>query len=137
MFPGPRTDLCPKRHRMPAYRRIQAARGGPPDHRRPTGAPGAPSHHGGSRLHDRGALVSGTPAAPRSPLLHRYHAALAGHGVSGYGFENLWEDYRLSVIGRVAEAVWLRLMKLGAWIGAAPGAHLRAFEDLGCADLLA
>ena len=72
------------------------------------------------------------------PLLRHYHAALAGHGVSGYSFESLWEDYRLSVIGRLAVPVWQSTVNIGPWVW---WSHLerifQAFDDLGCADLLA
>ena len=71
------------------------------------------------------------------PLLRRYHEGLERHGVTGYSFAALWEDYRLAVIGRLAVPVWQRSVKLGAWIW---WGHLerilQAFDDLGCADLL-
>lgn len=31
-------------------------------------------------------------------LVARYHAALAGHGVTGYGIDECWRDYRLGVV---------------------------------------
>jgi hypothetical protein len=72
------------------------------------------------------------------PLLRRYHAALVDHGVSGYSFEALWGDYRLSVVWRLAVPVWQISVKLGPFIW---WGHLervfQAFDDLGCEDLLA
>jgi thiamine kinase-like enzyme len=69
--------------------------------------------------------------------LELYHATLVEACVAGYGFEALWEDYRLSVVWQLAVPVWQCTMKLGAWIW---WSHLErvmlAFEDLGCADLL-
>jgi len=69
--------------------------------------------------------------------LELYHAALLQSGVTGYGFDALWEDYRLSVVWQLVIPVWQCSMKLGPWIW---WGHLErvmlAFEDLGCADLL-
>jgi thiamine kinase-like enzyme len=71
------------------------------------------------------------------PLLRRYHDALETNGVSGYGFEALWEDYRLSVVWQLAVPVWQSALKLGPWIW---WSHLerilQAFDDLGCEELL-
>jgi len=72
-----------------------------------------------------------------APLLRRYHDALASNGVTGYSFQALWEDYRLSVIWRLAVPVWQSSVKLGPWIW---WSHLErtlmAFDDLGCEELL-
>lgn len=72
-----------------------------------------------------------------APLLRRYHDALASNGVTGYSFEALWEDYRLSVIWQLAVPVWQSSVKLGPWIW---WSHLerivQAFDDLGCEELL-
>ena len=69
--------------------------------------------------------------------LELYHAALLEGGVAGYGFDALWEDYRLSVVWQLVIPVWQCSLKLGAWIW---WGHLErvmlAFDDLGCADLL-
>lgn len=70
-------------------------------------------------------------------LLERYHAGLLAHGVTGYGLERLWQDYRLSVIGHLSIPVWQQSFGLpaGVWW---PHLHriLAAFEDLGCAAFL-
>jgi thiamine kinase-like enzyme len=51
-----------------------------------------------------------------TPLLRRYHEALEANGVSGYRFEALWEDYRLSVVWQLGVPVWQSALKLGPWI---------------------
>jgi hypothetical protein len=70
-------------------------------------------------------------------LLRRYGDALASHGVTGYGFAALWEDYRLSVVWRLGVPVWQSSVKIGPWIW---WSHLErvmlAFDDLGCEELL-
>ncbi len=70
-------------------------------------------------------------------LIERYHAGLLAHGVTGYGLDSLWEDYRLSVIGHLAIPVWQQSYGLHASIWW-PHLHriLAAFEDLDCAALL-
>ncbi len=70
-------------------------------------------------------------------LIERYHAALLAHGVTAYGLERLWEDYRLSVIGLLSTPVWQQSFGLHPSIWW-PHLHrvLAAFEDLGCAALL-
>jgi hypothetical protein len=70
-------------------------------------------------------------------LVERYHAGLLAHGVTGYGRDRLWEDYRLSVIAQLAIPVWQQssgFPPLVWW----PHLHrvLAAFEDLDCAALL-
>jgi hypothetical protein len=71
------------------------------------------------------------------PLLRHYHAALVGHGVRGYDFDALLDDYRLSALSQIMIPVWQATAQLPAavWWG-----HLergmRAFEDLGCDALL-
>jgi thiamine kinase-like enzyme len=71
------------------------------------------------------------------PLLRQYHEALTSNGVTGYSFEALWEDYRLSVVWRLAVPVWQSSMKLGPWVW---WSHLErillAFDDLRCEELL-
>jgi hypothetical protein len=39
-------------------------------------------------------------------LIERYHAGLLAHGVTDYSLDQLWEDYRLAVIGHLATPVW-------------------------------
>jgi hypothetical protein len=70
-------------------------------------------------------------------LLHRYHEQLVTHGVDGYGFEALFEDYRLSALWQITIPVWQATAKLPApiWWSHFERAML-AFEDLRCADLL-
>ena len=48
--------------------------------------------------------------------LERYHATLLAHGVGGYGFDALWQDYRYSVLWQCATPVWQAAHKLGPWI---------------------
>jgi hypothetical protein len=71
------------------------------------------------------------------PLLERYHAALCGHGVAGYPFDRLREDYRFQVIGRLMTPVWQQTAGLHASIW---WPHLNrivtAFDDLDCIALL-
>jgi hypothetical protein len=94
------------------------------------------------RLRARGALPFGRVTAVwrarlEALLIERYHAGLLAHGVTGYGLDSLWEDYRLSVIGHLAIPVWQQSYGLHASIWW-PHLHriLAAFEDLGCAALL-
>jgi thiamine kinase-like enzyme len=47
-----------------------------------------------------------TRRAWETDLLRRYHGSLIDHGVSGYGWDDLWEDYRLSALKHLLEAVW-------------------------------
>lgn len=70
-------------------------------------------------------------------LIERYHTGLLAHGVTGYGLDRLWEDYRLSVIGHLAIPVWQQSYGFHPSIWW-PHLHriLAAFEDLGCAALL-
>lgn len=93
-----------------------------------------------STTQPRARFISWYPERRRrveAPLLRRYHDALASNGVTGYSFQALWEDYRLSVIWRLAVPVWQSSVKLGPWIW---WSHLErilmAFDDLGCEELL-
>ena len=72
-----------------------------------------------------------------APLLERYHAGLLAHGVTDYGLDRLWEDYRLSVIGQLATPVWQQTLRFHTAIWW-PHLHriLAAVDDLGCAALL-
>ena len=70
--------------------------------------------------------------------MDHYHAALVTHGVSGYGRNDLHEDYRVSVLWQLMTPVWqaaaLDLPPMIWW------GHLErimlAVDDLGCRDLL-
>jgi hypothetical protein len=71
------------------------------------------------------------------PLVRRYYARLLEHGVRGYGWEDCWYDYRLSVIlVSIFIPVW-------RWSGfkwepdvTALERSMQAFEELRCSDLL-
>ena len=69
--------------------------------------------------------------------MDHYHAALVTHGVSGYGRNDLHEDYRVSVLWQLMTPVWQAALDLPPmiWWG-----HLErimlAVDDLGCRDLL-
>ncbi|HEX5505324.1 MAG TPA: phosphotransferase, partial [Thermomicrobiales bacterium] len=45
-------------------------------------------------------------AQREQPLLRRYHERLREHGVAGYAWADLWDDYRLAVLRQLFEAVW-------------------------------
>ncbi|MCI0393843.1 MAG: DUF1679 domain-containing protein [Chloroflexi bacterium] len=76
-------------------------------------------------------------AALEQPLLRHYYEALAQHGVAGYSWDDLWDDYRRAVIimtlipmgqfrrGSPAGVVWFDLQDSTA-----------AFQELNCAELL-
>jgi Ser/Thr protein kinase RdoA (MazF antagonist) len=70
-------------------------------------------------------------------LIQRYHTQLLAHGVTGYTWEDCWNDYRLAAVEGlmipiqqwaegVPENVWWNHFERG----------LLAFEDLGCRELL-
>jgi hypothetical protein len=69
--------------------------------------------------------------------LHRYHDALVRHGVTGYTFDALWQDYRLSVLWQITTPMWQANHGIPSWIW---WGHLersmRAVEDLDCLELL-
>lgn len=70
-------------------------------------------------------------------LMYAYHRRLGECGITGYSREDLWEDYRASVIRSLLIPVW-------QWVrGILPGIwwpHLErtflAFEDLECREML-
>ena len=66
-----------------------------------------------------------------------YHDALVAHGVGGYAFEALWQDYRLSVLWQIMTPMWQANHGLPPWIW---WNHLerimRAVDDLDCRELL-
>jgi len=69
--------------------------------------------------------------------LERYHAALLAHGVPGYSFEALWQDYRYSVLWQCTTPVWQAAHKIGPWIWWPNLEHImQAIDDLGCRELL-
>jgi Ecdysteroid kinase-like family len=39
--------------------------------------------------------------AHERPLLERYHAGLVAGGVTGYSFDDLWQDYRIGLVGQL------------------------------------
>lgn len=57
--------------------------------------------------------------------------------MTGYGFDALWEDYRVSVVWHLAVPAAQSWHKLGPWIW---WSHLerilQAFDDLRCQELL-
>ena len=74
----------------------------------------------------------------KQDLLRRYHRTLLECGVRGYSWDNLWDDYRLSVIkhlctpahqwadGKLSTSWWNNLER-----------RLAAYEDLDCAQIMA
>lgn len=72
-----------------------------------------------------------------APLLRRYHEELLRRGISGYGKEDLWADYRLSVVGGLYKVArcWAERWPTPSWWGYLERCCL-AYEDLACAELL-
>lgn len=72
-----------------------------------------------------------------APLLRRYHEELLRWGISGYGWEDLWADYRLSVVGGLYKVArcWAERWPTHQWWGYLERGYL-AYEDLACAELL-
>lgn len=71
------------------------------------------------------------------PLLQRYLTSLQEDGVSGYGWDDLWTDYRTAVIIMTLIPIgqFRRNSPTGViWFGLQDS--LAAFEDLHCAELL-
>lgn len=70
-------------------------------------------------------------------LLRRYHAALANSGVVGYSWEQLWTDYRWSVVGALAMPIWqwAHGIEASIWFNNLEKI-LKTFEDLNCQELL-
>jgi hypothetical protein len=74
-------------------------------------------------------------------LLQMYHGLLVEHGVSGYSFDQCWDDYRLSMllaVGRTSASVGLRGPGPpgGPWDKIVPR-YCQAVSDLGVGDLVA
>ncbi|MGH2369142.1 MAG: aminoglycoside phosphotransferase, partial [Chloroflexota bacterium] len=71
-------------------------------------------------------------------LLERYHEALLRSGVRGYTWASCWNDYRLSVLGSLFTPPHFWSINVPAYIWWAKlECGMQAFEDLGCAELLA
>jgi hypothetical protein len=69
--------------------------------------------------------------------LRRYHAALVEAGVSGYDFDALWLDYRLSVLSQIMTPVWQAAVNLGPWIWWSHFERVMlAVGDLDCLEFL-
>jgi hypothetical protein len=70
-------------------------------------------------------------------LIRRYHEALLAHGIASYSFDDLWFDYRLSVIRNLTIPIifWSRGMKPEGWWHRLECA-LAAYQDLMCDELL-
>ena len=71
------------------------------------------------------------------PLLHSYHRSLRAHGVESYSFDDLWLDYRRSVVRNLTMPIlfWSRGMKPEAWFHRLECA-VAAYRDLDCDELL-
>lgn len=72
-----------------------------------------------------------------APLIGLYHEALLAHGVSNYALDDLWLDYRRSVVRNLTFPIifWSRGMKPEGWWSRLECA-LSAYQDLGCEELL-
>lgn len=71
------------------------------------------------------------------PLLARYHRALERWGVTGYPWDQCWDDYRYSVLQRLLNPIyqWHRGREpVSWWTNLARIAA--AYHDLGCAELI-
>jgi hypothetical protein len=71
------------------------------------------------------------------PLLRHYHGRLEAGGVTGYGFEDLWADYRRCVVRNLTFPIllWSRGLPAEAWRHRLQCA-LAAYRDLDCSELL-
>lgn len=70
-------------------------------------------------------------------LLERYHQRLGEYGVTGYGWADVWDDYRLSVLKELCEPIWgwsVGQNTLIWWNHLERITH--AIEDLRCIDAL-
>ena len=78
-----------------------------------------------------------TRRALEAPLLHRYYAALLAHGVTGYTWDDCYDDYRLSVI-LVALFIPVWQCTLWGWEAdlRAVETVMTAHEELGCEEML-
>ncbi len=81
--------------------------------------------------------MTGHSLGLEAPLLHRCHAALLAHGVTGYTWDECFDDYRLSVI---VVSILIPILQCALW-GRSPNlnnvaASIAAYEELGCEELL-
>jgi len=72
-----------------------------------------------------------------APLLRRYHDALLGHGVTGYSWDDCFDDYRLSVI---LVSLFIPVWQCTLW-GWEPDLRavatvMTAYEELGCEEMV-
>lgn len=73
----------------------------------------------------------------KTHLLRRYDTGLIEHGVSGYSWEDCWNDYRLSVIlVSIFIPVWRWSIFQWAPDFTALESSMTAFADLNCSELL-
>jgi hypothetical protein len=74
------------------------------------------------------------------PLLKRYYERLLAGGVQGYTWDDLWYDYRLSVIAHLFNPIWQQHYAgermVDVWWNHLERIFL-AYEDLHCSELLA
>jgi hypothetical protein len=71
-------------------------------------------------------------------LLGRYHAGLVANGVAGHDWNSCWRDYRLAVTSQMFTPIgqWANKIPARVWWPNLEKA-ISAFQDLGCAELLA
>lgn len=76
-------------------------------------------------------------AAMELHLIRLYHESLIAHGVGNYTRDDCWDDYRWSAVRNLNVPVvqWSQGRDAKLWRGNLERA-LRAYEDLGCSELL-
>ncbi len=69
-------------------------------------------------------------------LLQRYYDALQSHGITGYSWDDVWYDYRLSVLSFLFYPMshWAHNAPIDVWWHILERVTL-AYEDLNCAEL--
>lgn len=71
------------------------------------------------------------------PLLRHYYAALQAHGVTGFTWEMLWDDYRLGAIDNLFMPMWQWSLDMPtAWWRPMLQRVMEAYEDLECEALV-
>jgi len=71
------------------------------------------------------------------PLLRRYHAGLRAHGVVGFGWDDLWDDYRVGAIDNLFMPMWQWSLKMPTtWWRPMLEIVMDTYEDLDCEALL-